>query len=84
MEANKWVLDQIKLLEAGMIKVKKRGGGLFWFGFTYQEKTRLNGKTIMIGEVQGNRKRQIPNTRWIDSLKETLSYNLQNLSKSLI
>ena len=41
------------------------------------------GKTIMLGKVEGSRKRGRPNTRWIDWLKEATGLSLQELDGAI-
>ena len=64
---NKWVLEQIKpelSLGAKMIKLR-----LSYFGHIMRRQDSLE-KTIMLGKVEGSRKRGRPNMRWIDSFKK--------------
>ena len=63
---NKWVLHQIKpefSLEAKMMKLR-----LSYFGHILRRQDSLE-KTIMLGKVEGKRKREIPNMRLTDSMK---------------
>ena len=42
--------------------------------------TRKQGsseKTMMLGNIEGNRKRERPDVRWIDSIKEAIGRSLQ-------
>ena len=39
-------------------------------------------KTIMLGKVEGSRKRGRPNMRWIDSIKEAIGMSLQELNRA--
>lgn len=46
--------------------------------------TRRQGsleKRIMLGKIEGSRKRVRPNRRWIDSIKEARGRSLQELSR---
>ena len=79
-KVNKWVLEQIKpelLLEAKMIKLR-----LSYFGHIMRRQDSLE-KTIMLGKVEGSRKRGRPNMRWIDSIKEAIGMSLQKLSRTV-
>ena len=71
---NKWILDQIKpemSLEARVTRLK-----LSYFGHIMRRHDSLE-KTIML---EGSRGRGRPNTRWINSIKETTDANLKVLS----
>ena len=77
---NKWVLEQIKpelLLEAKMIKLR-----LSYFGHIMRRQDSLE-KTIMLGKVEGSRKRGRANMRWIDPIKEAIGLSLQELSRAV-
>ena len=77
---NKWVLEQIKpelSLEAKMIKLR-----LSYFGHIMRRQDSLE-KTIMLGKVEGSRKRGRPNMRWIDSIKAAMGIGLQDLSRAV-
>ena len=77
-KTNKWVLGQIKpelSLEAKMLELR-----LSSFGRIMRKQNSLE-KTIMLGRVEGNRKRGRSNMRWTDSLKETMGLSLQELSR---
>ena len=66
-ETNQWVLDQIKpeiSLETEMLIL-----GLSYFVHIKRRQDSLE-KTIMLGEVEGSRKRGRPHKRWTDPLKE--------------
>ena len=39
-------------------------------------------KTIMLGKLEGNKRRGRPNTRWINSIKEATDANLKVLSSA--
>ena len=41
------------------------------------------GNTIMLGKVEGSRKRGCPNKRWIDSTQEAIGMSLQKLSRAV-
>ena len=75
---NQWVLGQIKpemLLEAKVIKLV----------LPYLEHiTRRLGsleKTVVLGKIEGSRKRGIPNMRQVDSMKEVAGMTSQELRK---
>ena len=75
-KTNKWILDQIKpemSLEGCMTRLK-----LFYFGHIMRRRDSLE-KIIMLGKVEDNRRRGRPNTRWINSIKETTGANLRIL-----
>ena len=57
-----------------MLKLK-----LSYFGHILRRQDSLE-KTIMLGKVEGSRKRGRQNTRWVDSLKEATRLSLQELS----
>ena len=79
-KTNKWVLDQIKLelsLEAEMLKRR-----LSCFGHILRRQDSLE-KTIMVGKVEGSRRRGRSNTRWTDSLKEATGLSLQELRRTM-
>ena len=64
---DKWILDQIKpelSLETKMLSLR-----LSYFGHLMRRQDSLE-ETIMLGKLEGSRKRGRPNTRWTDSLKE--------------
>ena len=72
--------EQIKpelLLEAKMIKLR-----LSYFGHIMRRQDSLE-KTIMLGKVEGSRKRGRPNMRWIDSIEEAIGMSLQELSRAV-
>ena len=78
-KTNKWVLEQIKpetLLEAKMKKLK-----LFYFGHFVRRQGSL-GETIMLGKIEGSRKRERPNIRSIDILKKAIGMSLQKLGRA--
>ena len=63
---DKWVLEQIKpelLMKTKMIKLR-----LSFFEHIMRKQDSLE-KAIMLGKVEGSRKRGRPNMRWIDSVK---------------
>ena len=77
---NKWVLEQIKpelSLEAKMVKLR-----LSSFGHVMRRQDSLE-KTIILGKVEGSRKRGRPNMSWIYSIKEAIGMCLQELSKAI-
>ena len=41
-------------------------------------------KTIMLGKVEGSRKRGGPYMRWTDSVKEATGLSLQTLSRAVV
>ena len=40
-------------------------------------------KTVMLGKIEGSRKRGRPNMRWTDSIKEATGVSLQLLSRAV-
>ena len=40
-------------------------------------------KAMMLGKVEGNKKRGGPNTRWIESLKEATGLSLEELRRAV-
>ena len=64
---NKWVLEQIKAdlsLEAKIIKLRL---SYVWHIMRRQDSLE---KAIMLGKAEGSRKRERPNTRWIDFIRK--------------
>ena len=51
------------------------------FGHILRRQDSL-GETIMLGKVEGSRKRGRPNTRWAGSLKEATTLSLQELIRA--
>ena len=51
------------------------------FGHTMRRQGSLE-KTIMIGKIEGGRKRGRPSVRWGDSIKEAIGWSLQELSRA--
>lgn len=37
----------------------------------------------MLGKIEGNRKRERPTVRWIDSIEEATDMNLEELSRAV-
>ena len=71
---NKWVPEQInpeQSLEAKMTKLR-----LSYFGHIKRRQDLLE-KTIMLGNVEGCRRRGRPNMKWIESIKEAIGMSLQ-------
>ena len=77
---NKWVLQQIRsetLQEVKMTTLK-----LSYFRHIKRWSGSLK-KIIILGQIEGRRKRGITNERWIDSINETISMSLQELSRAV-
>src|SRR5437868_14204951 len=72
------LLDELKpnkSLEAMVVKQK-----LTYFGHVMRTEKSLE-KSIMIGKVEGKRRRGRPRTRWIDGIKGTTGLSLQILKE---
>ena len=54
--------------------------GLSYFGHIMRKQDSLE-KTIMLGKLEGSRKRGRPVMRWTETVKEARSLSLQELSK---
>ena len=79
-KSNKCVLDQVKpelSLEANIMKLR-----LSYSGHIMRRQDSLE-KIIMLRRVEGSRKRERPNIRWIDFLMEPTCLNLQELSREV-
>ena len=74
-KTNTWILDQSKpemSPEACMKRLK-----LSYLEHIMRRHDSLE-KTIMLGKVEGNRRRDRPNTSWVNSIKETTGTNLNS------
>ena len=63
----------IKLLEGLMLKLK-----LHSFGHLMQRADSLE-KTLMLGKIEGNRRRGRQRVQWLDSITDSIDMNLNKL-----
>ena len=76
---NRWVLMQRKpetSLEGKTTNLK-----LYYFKHIMRRQGSLE-KAVMLGNMEGSRKRGRSNMRWIDCVKETTDLSLQELSRA--
>ena len=65
-------------LKALMMKLKLR-----FFGHKMRRQGSLE-KTLMLGKIEGNRKRGRQKTRWLDTITEVMGKNIQELKEMVI
>ena len=73
---NQSILNEVKpdfSLEALILKLK-----LKYFGHIMRRQDSLE-KTLMLGKIEGNRKRGRPKIRWLDTITDAMQINLQEL-----
>ena len=76
-----WFPDEIKpelSLEAKVLKLR-----LSYVGHIIMRKQNSLERTLVLGKVEGSRKRGGPNTRWTGSLKEATGLGLQDPSRAV-
>lgn len=74
---NRWVLMQRKSETPCKVKMPKLK--LYYFKCIMRREGSL-GKAIMLGNMEGSRKREKADMRWIVGIKETMDMSLQGLS----
>ena len=76
--SNKSILKEINSvysLEGLMLKLK-----LQYFGHLMQ-RTDSFGKTLMLGKIEGKKRRGVQRTRWVDSITNLMNMNLSKLQE---
>ena len=70
------VINPEYLLEGLMLRLK-----LQYFGHLMQRADLMEKTLLMLGKIEGKRKRGLQRTRWLDSITDSIDMNLNELQE---